>query len=336
MVWKRFSVSQAEVVACGIEDMFLRSCIAQAQCLLNRIAGDMGKAASSLDNVSYGTLSGTMDPKMHSTIGQAAIQRSLNCVQVDDPLVAMQLLIDWKPLDQDVSLMEITTLFRRDLLLGRILRFQGKFEDSFTYLQRSQKMAEQHKNLIFDEDLRDLVCDLADTLRELEDPVSAEHHLRTQIARQAETGAAFSGQSLLELSLAEALFAQRCYEEAKRLCLDIQLRSNLLKAEKLRLRITLAKIYHVEGDFGGALTVWSQAMESLRKFPLTNGHTTRIIVISICDTLSLFGQTTLVKESLKQLDNLDELAKPGGTLYWIAGLRHWFIYLQSRSVRSRI
>ena len=52
-----------------------------------------------------------------------------------------------------------------------------------------------------DEYLRDLICDLADTLREMNDPASAEYHLCAQITRQAQVGASFSGQSLLELSL---------------------------------------------------------------------------------------------------------------------------------------
>jgi hypothetical protein len=59
-------------------------------------------------------------------------------------------------------------LFRKDMLLGRGLRFQGEFADSLSHLERAQKAAEQHKDLIFDEDLRDLTCDLADTLRKLD------------------------------------------------------------------------------------------------------------------------------------------------------------------------
>jgi hypothetical protein len=98
----------------------------------------------------------------------------------------------------------------------------------------------------------------------------------------------------------------------------------------------MAKIRHVESDNEGALSCWSGAMREIGKFHLTNGRTTRIIVISICDTLSGLGQTWLVRESLKQVASLDEIAKPGSVQYWIAGLRHWLEYLQSRSLRSRM
>ncbi len=61
----------------------------------------------------------------------------------------------------------------------------------------------------------------------------------------------------------------------------------------------MAKIRHVESDNEGALSYWSGAMREVGKFKLTNGRTTRIIVISICDALSGLGQTWLVRESLR-------------------------------------
>ncbi len=129
---------------------------------------------------------------------------------------------------------------------------------------------------------------------------------------------------MLELSLAESLFAQERFGEAEQLCLEIQSRSGLLKLEKLRLHITLAKIHQTNSDNERALTRWSGAMEAVGKFTMTNGRTTRIIVMSICDTLGCLGQTWLVHASLQQVASLDNLA--GGIEYWIAGLRHWVLY----------
>jgi hypothetical protein len=53
-------------------------------------------------------------------------------------------------------------------------------------------------------------------------------------------------------------------------------------------------------------------MKVIGRFRLTNGRTTRIIVVSIFDTLSGLGHASLVSESLKQVAALDELARPGG------------------------
>lgn len=279
----------------------------------------MDQAAESLKGLSEA--SSFMDKRMHSAIGHATIQRALNHIQTEDLSAAKKSLEVWGPLDQSPSWMEEVVLVRKGMILGKAMRFQGDFEESRKHLEYSRKITEQRKDLTFDEDLRDLTCDLADTLRELDEAISAEHHLRIEIARQ-EHHAQFSGRSLLELSLAEALFAQKRFKEAEGLCLGIQSRAGLLKFENLRLQIILAKIRHVESDNNGALACWSAAMGAIGKFPRTNRRTTWIIVMSICDTLGSLGYTSLMHESLEQVAALDELAGPGGTQHWIAGLRH--------------
>lgn len=274
-----------------------------------------------------------VDKRMNSALGQATIQRSLNCIQVEDLKTAKKLLEQWTPLDQNSSPIEQVTVFRKELLLGRVLRFLGVFKESLLHLDQARETAEHGKDLLFDEDLCDLTCEHADTLRELDDPGAAEHHLRAEIARRGQKGLS-SGRPRLEISLAEALFAQEHFQEAERLCLDIQSRPGLLKFEKLRLHITLAKIRHVQSDKESALSYWQEAMEEIGKFQLTNGRTTRIIVISICDALKDLGQTSLLNEYMKQLESLGKMMKPGGTMYWIAGMRHWSEYLECRSSRS--
>ncbi|RDA90092.1 hypothetical protein CP533_2944 [Ophiocordyceps camponoti-saundersi (nom. inval.)] len=336
MIWKRFAVGQAEVFVRGLQDWYLNSCIAQSHSLLSRIAGNMHQAANSLDDLTSARLSSIMDKRMHSAIGQAIIQRSLNCIQAEELSTATKLMEEWSPLDRNSSPMEETVLVRRAMMLGKIFRFQGEFTESLRHLEMARKITEQCKDLIFDEDLRNITCDLADTLRELDDPVSAEHHLRTELARRYQSCNSSPGGSLLELCLAEALFAQRRFEEAERLCLDVQSRPGLLKFEKLRLHITLAKIRHLNSESQSALVCWSEAMGAIGKFPMTNGRATRIIVMSMCDILGSLGHNWLLDESLRQVASLDEMEKPGGIQYWIAGLRHWLEYLQSRGVQSRM
>ncbi|KAF2005721.1 hypothetical protein P154DRAFT_542650 [Amniculicola lignicola CBS 123094] len=275
---KRFTISQAEVAARNIPDPYLHSCITQSQSLLGRIAGNIEQAASCLGNLSQGTLSSTMDKRMHSAIGQATIQRSLNCIQIKDITSAKRSLEKWSPLNQP-SLIEEAVLFYKDIMLRRLFQFEGEFAESLAHLQRAQKTVEEHRVLTFDEDLQ------------LDNPASAKYR----------------------------------FKEAERVCLDIQSRSNLLKFEILRLHIMRAKLYHVQLDY-----------KAIGKFNITNGHSTRIIVISICDTLSRLGHTLLADESLKQATYLDTLAEPGGTQYWIAGMQHWLTYLQSRGHCSQM
>jgi hypothetical protein len=70
--------------------------------------------------------------------------------------------------------MEDVVLMRKSMMLGKILRFGGKFEELLAHLKNAREAAERHGLEMFDEDLSSLTCDLADTLRELNDLVSAE------------------------------------------------------------------------------------------------------------------------------------------------------------------
>lgn len=336
--WKRFVVSQAEKATHGLEDWHLQACIAQAQCLISRITSDIARAESSLDLLDTSRLSTTTDKRIHLAGEQIAIQRSLNCIQVEELSAAKTWLENLGCRDPRPSPMKTMILFRREMLLGRVFRFQGEFSQSLVHLERARQKVEEQQDLIFDEDLRDLTCDLADTLRELDQPAIGERHLRTEIARQDQEHASTRKSSLLELSLAEMLFGQGRFNEAEELCLDVQSRPTLLRFEKLRLHITLAKIYHINSDYERASAQWAQAMVAVSKFPNESGAT-RIIVMSVCDILARQkapGQDNpLLDQSLTTLDSLGKLAKPDGVRCWIAGLRHWVESLQSRDASIR-
>ncbi|OJD20803.1 hypothetical protein ACJ73_07862 [Blastomyces percursus] len=226
---------------------------------------------------------------------------------------------------------EEVVLFRKHVILGKVLRFQGKFRESLLNLEKSKNLADRCHNLFFDEDRCDLMCNLADTLRELERPANAEHCLRTEIARQNQV----SRPDLLKLALAECLFAQGRYAEAETICSEVKSKPNLLKMEKMRLAITRAKVFHINSDWEGAFQCWTEAMQAVDNFTLTKGHTTRTILLSIYDILRRQGQHELELKSRDQLATLEKLAGTGGSLYWIAGLRHWLDHLQT-SNRPRI
>ena len=274
MEWKRFTVSQAGLVMLGLEDRYLRARVAQAECLLWRLTGDMDRAAGALESLSQDGPSDSTDRRMHSAIGLTAVQRALNGIQVEDMSTAEKSLVDWTPLGMKASPMEESVLFRKHMILGRILRFGGRFEESRAQLERSLDLSRQLDSLNFDEDLRDLICDLADTLRELGDPVSAERHLRTEIGQRG-------AKTLLELSLAEALFAQGRSDEAEEVCLDIQSRPRLLKLENCdcvshRRNYAISPPITMEHFLIGPTQWWQSASFQLRLVvrlgQLSHGH----------------------------------------------------------------
>lgn len=131
------------------------------------------------------------------------------------------------------------------------------------------------------------------------------------------------------IALAECLFAQkRLGEVEETLRYVFQRRLKLMKMDKLRLAIVQAKLSHVRSQLGEAFRHWTEAMSNLRRFNLTSGRTTRIILLSQCDFLHRQGLFDLERRTRDQLDTLEECADVGGALYWISGLRHWLGYLE--------
>ncbi|KAM0293685.1 hypothetical protein ACHAPM_011555 [Fusarium culmorum] len=261
-----------------------------------------------------------MDSRENSAIGYLGIQASLNYIQVEDLANAEESLEEWKPLNENPSLFERVVMLRNHMMLGRILRFKGEFKSSRNHPEKAEGIIEEYKELDFDKDRLDLTCDYADTLRELGELESAEFLLRTEITRPYVHR--ISGKSALELALAEVLFAQGQLECAEKICADVELRGGLLKLEKLRLYIKVAKIRHSVLDKQRAFESWIKALEQVGKFCLTNGYTTRIITLSVREVLPDTAYAE-AEQSLKQVHVLGRHAKPEGTKYWIAGLGRW-------------
>ncbi|KAH7127589.1 hypothetical protein EDB81DRAFT_889385 [Dactylonectria macrodidyma] len=252
MAWKRFSIDQAEAVSHGLEDEYLRLRIAQSKSFISRISGDMEDAASSLGDLSQFRVESLMNRRIHAAIGQAAIQQSLNYILVDELSPAKAVVEGWSPVDQNPSSLEKAVPVRKHMMLARVLRPRGLFGESLLHSITAHEILSQFESLFFDEHLGDPVSNHADTLRELNDPWSAENMLRQEIALQDQSGVS-SSKLHLQLSVAEALFAQERLEEAKLLCLYVGSRPDLLKLEKLRLHITMAKIHHIHAEYEEAL-----------------------------------------------------------------------------------
>lgn len=248
-------------------------------------------------------------------------------MQIESMSDAQAALEQWHPIDQP-SRMEETVLVRQHMLLGRVLRFVGRFDDSLLHLRKAMELTKHRDASFFDEDLRDLICDLADTLRELNDPFAAEDHLRNELKRRQRSCSPATGQASLQLSLAETLFAQHRLEEARALCTSVQSRPQL-KFESLRLQIVLAKICHVESKFEDAFQCWNAALKMIRQYPMTNGRMTRVIVLSVCDALRHLGKAETADQSLIQVKTLEELASSASVQHWIAGTQHWLNFLDS-------
>ena len=325
--WRLLAVTCAKEVTHTTDDLYIKSCIAQRESLFHRLAGSQEEAVQAMIDDFSGDRSRHQleaQPRLHAAAGGAAIQRAMNFVQDEKLAAAMQALDSWQPLRCTPA--EETVVFRMGLLRGRILRVQGRFNESLNCLERHS--AGSCEGLAFNEDLPDLVCELADTLRELEEPLRAEQLLRNELARGSLEHRS-SAQGLLKLCLAESLFAQGRFLQSNEVCSDVESQPGLAKMGRLRLFITLAKLRHVERDWDAALDLWTRALTTLCAFPLTGGVATRTVYLSTCDVLRRRGQDELELAARAKATTLERLSKGAEAKHWIAGLRHWLAFLDS-------
>ncbi|KPM35473.1 hypothetical protein AK830_g11102 [Neonectria ditissima] len=154
MKWKEFAIAYAKTVAQGINDEHVRCRISQSKCLLYRLGGDMDQALGSLRECAEAGLSNDEGKRLHSVHGLTAVQSALNSIQKEELATAEESLEAWTPLSQIASPMEEVVLFRKHMLLGKVLRYAGRFEESLAHLKAAQKLALDKKHLDSDEDLR--------------------------------------------------------------------------------------------------------------------------------------------------------------------------------------
>ncbi|KAI8654310.1 hypothetical protein LRP88_00194 [Fusarium phalaenopsidis] len=330
MAWKQFAIGQAKRVSVGVESPYLASRIALAECVLNRIEGSMLRSAANLTPRSSEETA--PDERMHSIAGQYAIQRALNFMQIEALKSAEEVLEAWSPLSETPSPMEKAVNFRKAIILGRSLRQRGDFPQSIIQLEAGRRLSQQPSDIVLDEDLRDLICELADSLREYTLYTWAENVLRSEIERREGAYIPVMGKGLLELSLAEVLFARGQYYNAKMLCLSALKESPRLKYEKIRAYIILAKIYHVISNFDKARLYWTMALETVNRFPSESSRISRLILRSLYDVA---GKEELREQYQKQLSRLSVQEEADEMKFWISGMRDWEKYLQLRESRAR-
>lgn len=350
MSWKRTALAQAEAAmpAGDASPSLLQTSIAQNRCVLSRIKGDLREAANSLDSAVFATTAarsqGTIsEMQAHAAAGQTLVQRALNDIQVECLNTAEQNLNAWSPLEpQHPSPLEQTVLFRKLMIHGRLLRFRGDFPHSLACLEglASSSATTTSGPLVWNEELRDLTCDLADTLRELGRLDQAEAYLTAEIVRRQEhiQNVVIGEESVrkqkmgtvetrerafLDLCLAEVRFARGALRDAYEICVRV-LSGPRLRFCTLRGHIILAKIHHIWEDHQLASYHWTEALKALSHFTLTYGYTTQVILASARESMRHLDQDELAAQFNAQLQVLRLPAVPeGGMQHWIAGMQQW-------------
>src|SRR5688572_7691852 len=96
--WKLFAVACAKEITEGIDDAYIRICIAQRDCVFLRLSGSQQDAVDLLNNISTEpNYDGERGPLMHAAAGSASIQRAMNFFQCEQLAAALEALDSWQP-----------------------------------------------------------------------------------------------------------------------------------------------------------------------------------------------------------------------------------------------
>lgn len=331
--WKTFAIQQAASCVNGVGDGAAQVGLIYSKALVERLIHRtvVDITTQTMQIHQQLQLRGiALDNRIRASFDQATIQLALNDMQQERLAEAEQRLLKLPHLGQARSSMEIIVAVRRAMLLGRIYRWQGKFSTSIDQLSKALATKQERADLHFEEDLPDLCCDLADSLRDDGQFNDAEQLLLDEIKRHDPSNIPSS----VLLSLAEALFAQRRFKEAELRCLDVSKCQWVSSMDKLRLSIIRAKLCHMIRSKRDAQSYWSQALGAVDTFPRTNGHTTRIIILSMSKTLCPIEDADYLNKSKQQLQALQKIEEPGSVSHWIAGMKEWENFIESK-IHSR-
>ncbi|KAK2022215.1 hypothetical protein LX32DRAFT_657868 [Colletotrichum zoysiae] len=163
MGWKRFAIHRVRDLCAGVQDPYVTARVSERESLVSRLSGQDPRVLDDLNQMPLNI----GDQRMHAARGFAAIEKSLNHVQIEELQKAEGILKCWQPLREQSNLMGQVVLLRKHVLLGKIQRFQGQFHEAVRELETAFAIVKQNESYLnFEEDAPDLICNYADALRE--------------------------------------------------------------------------------------------------------------------------------------------------------------------------
>ncbi|EFE35911.1 uncharacterized protein ARB_04845 [Trichophyton benhamiae CBS 112371] len=254
-----FAIANAKELTIGLKRRYLEYYVAHKESLALRLTGDVAQAKKVLNSILpiVSRYPSSHKVKTHWAHGHILIQRALDYSLASELDKAIELLKGWEAMSRHPSPIESTILFRKHLLMGELLRYRGGFNESLSHLQRSEWLIGIQPKLFFTPYRTDLFFNIGSTLIELDDFTYAESQLRKEILRQAKEEDKVA--PLLNLALAESIFAQKRYAEAQLIGCEVVCQAHISEREELHVLILFAKSFHTSSDWKEAYKYWHMA-----------------------------------------------------------------------------
>ena len=339
--WKLECIARATKALEATDDHELSAILACRESSLLRMSGDVEKSERRLKQFEQAQAL-TEDDTTKITTARGNAQRAELIVSFAENLISQQkfqdaiaLLKRWEPMHPPApSTLEGIVLRARDITLGKVLRYQGHFNDALELFEAALNKSLTDDFFEGSGWYRVMLSNLAELYCELGQPEKGEKLLQKELEPMIrnQTHDIATGRRL-RLSLAVTFIQMAKFETGKTILLQLEdlyhqdcFAAFTTKIYLFQVYVGMAQIHHCQSNWNEALKYWRLALTSAHDLASVKSWDIGLLQISIAYILHQNGESsqshTLMVQAKRNLQS--ESRK-----YWIAGFNStWYDYIE--------
>ena len=335
--WKKKTMDRTRAILEGSSDRYLLSIEAHRQSVLLRNASKLEESSRVLrafiDSTAlpeHDTVP-TLDARLNAQCGSLRNSLAENLIQANDLAHAEEEMYKWEPLSpSSPTHMERIVLSSRSVVLGRILRFRGRFDEALPYFESLLEEINTAEYFESSGGHNMILSNIADLHCEMNNGFKAEEVLAPLLKKMTDWGCENNntGQRI-QLSLAESFLRRGMYAKAGeiferlRLVCEPQGKPDVATSISIfRIWAGLARISHLESDWNEASHRWREALNVIEDCGWHDGFIASISRLSLAHTYKELGdveQSTLMLQLARSF-----LDQNGPEFFWTGLGSYWY------------
>lgn len=340
--WKRETINRIKQLSQDENDAYLKICVAHRESSVLRMLGEGTSSNKTLEEFVHSTilpgynqlLEG--DARWNARRGELVLSFAENLIEAGALTAARHELLQWKPISPgSPSSMERIVLRGRNITLGKILKFQGHFQEALDTLDAVLQESEIDSFYEGTDWRRVLLCNIGDLYCELRRPADTQSLVAPELKRMIDSGSQnISSGRRLQLTLAESFIRSGMFVKAEEVSSNlgkvystIHDPDALTKRGMFRVWASLARIAHLRYRWNEALLHWNKASDALRSLCQQDSPHSALVQYATAYTLAKLGKAPRGGLNISAAKAKD-LLKTGERRYWIAGFdSYWHDYI---------
>ncbi|KAL9585407.1 MAG: hypothetical protein Q9203_004257 [Teloschistes exilis] len=221
--WKRETINRVKQLSQDENDAYLNICVAHRESSVLRMLGEGTSSNKTLEEFVHSIilpgynqlLEG--DARWNAQRGELVLSFTENLIEAGALTAARHELLQWKPINPgSPSSMERIVLRGRNITLGKILKFQGRFQEALDTLDAVLQESEIDSFYEGTGWRRVLLCNIGDLYCELRRPADSQSLVAPELKRMIDSGSQnISSGRRLQLTLAESFIRSGMFEKAE-------------------------------------------------------------------------------------------------------------------------